>query len=543
MLVEHRHETYGKKLCSTESKKDLLKKLNDISMLFLTSQKVLNNGEQAVAKISRVNLYIWLLYEITNCTKTENSEDISLLPSDTIYSDICYVTKCCCRFLLFSSDNYPFKLKPARLAASLLRLIDFHANNQLKVKLPPNLVQLIAESIDHESQFGQLVDATQHFQHVSDLYLNGQYFLSQLGDVPSTPDDSLTDLTKTKQEYALASLFHDIGMLKCHHAYLTTSTWKDKYTVEENVEYLKQLKFISSTEATNIHTYEYVEYQQHAFSSALMLHHEAKRHNLHLPGEQSPQLTIESPVIPAVRSILFHSMCYLPDKNDDDSLEKDLSAMTLALFDSIYTWRPSTTSIGNSQNIMSYGFGTAIEADLARFDDKRLEVVENKIFLLRETTIGNSLQYLLKLMQGFGRLSFNHYLNDDPVILLEVDDKAILLKELKRLSELLFHEVCDGIKDWINLQFEFCTFLTEKANVEHANTDDEKNGEEGSFTDIPTINLQRLKKFSHSISPEEIEKQVIIIPSNNKILGNFDVVKFMEIPRVRDFLKHRSRFH
>ena len=57
------------------------------------------------------------------------------------------------------------------------------------------------------------------------------------------------------------------------------------------------------------------------------------------------------------------------------------------------------------------------------------------------------------------------------------------------------------------------------------------------------VHLQNSELNKIGVSPKQLKQNVIYIESGHKILGNYDVVKFMKQPRVQDFIRNKSLFH
>lgn len=578
------HHLKRKSAASSETfRRSVLRLMLKVCGAYLRKQCVISDSEKSVnsvRRLSRANLYVWLIHSILShqaCAGDagkasaclQNTCDCSFSHVEEqgrLFEDLCFLTEATGRYMLFRSGDYPFEGKPIKLAKTLLRIIDFHSTHVLRTKLPSSLLQLLVDSFEAEHKFSALKDASQHVQHLSDLYLFGQFLASDDFNVEK-PENHQIDNKPVQQAYAIASLFHDIGMLEDMQHY--DIQWPAALEKHAYIEQFKNIKFIDSTEAEDIQAYEYFPYQEHAFTSASLVHQEVKRFNKHIAQykdrENSQQLKMAHPIRPAVRAILFHSMCYLPSMQHANSTADtgNITAMLLAMTDAIFTWRPSTTSIGNSHNIMCGGFGPAIQADLARFDDKQLEIIGDSVFLIRESAIGESIQYVLKLIQSFGRLSFaiNGW---NPVILLEVSDKDLLLKELDDLTECLYHEVCDGVSEWLELQQAFnqwtdeCMATSTRTSCEHNESNEQNETAQPSKSRTEADNrarqnlanvdklfntLKAAKVSNPELNEEEIKHSTIYIESNNKVLGNYDVIKFLQLPQVKDFIRHRSKFH
>lgn len=548
MLVNYRFK--DKKIadvCDSHFRREVLQLMLDVCDSYLRKQYVIGGNHQ-MRRLSRANLYVWLIHSILSYQECDATTDSSLRESKQcgcaaaiiqdntrLFEDLCFLTESTGRYMLFRSGDYPYEGKPIKLAKTLLRVVDFHANHVLQTKLPSSLMQLLVDSFEAEHQFSSLKDASQHIQHLTDLYIFGQYLASddfkirQLSTVSAEQPYNGAENQKIKQAYAVASLFHDIGMLEEMQRF--DIQWPVGMDKDAYIEQFKNIKFIDSTEAEDIQSYEYFPYQEHAFTSASLVHQEVKRFNKHVTQHTNNPLKMEHPIRPAVRAILFHSMCYLPLPQETNVDVGSITAMLLAMTDAIFTWRPSTTSIGNSQNIMCRGFGPAIQADLARFDDKQLEIISDSVFLIRDSAVGDSIQYVLKLIQSFGRLSFASK-EWHPVILLEVPDKDLLLQELTALTESLYHEVCDGIRHWLALQHDYMDWPNMPPEAKQ------------------NQNLQRLFNTLGSaqsnlgaLDEAEVRNSTIYIESSTKVLGNYDVIKFLQLPQVKDFIRHRSKFH
>ena len=141
-----------------------------------------------------------------------------------------------------------------------------------------------------------------------------------------------------------------------------------------------------------------------------------------------------------------------------------------------------------------------------------VSVLSNRIIQIKGHSQRRSLQFILKLIQKISRISFKEW-GWEPILLLEVDDKSLLLDELDELSRSLFHEVCSGISQWVQEQREF---------------------------DFEVESLMQQENYSADI--KDTIRRCIYIKSGTRILGNFEILDFLQLRQVKDFIRFKSKF-
>ncbi|UAA37699.1 hypothetical protein KIH87_13400 [Paraneptunicella aestuarii] len=555
VIINNQDSKNIKKIKSNkEFKLFLFKAIHASFAEYLTRQNMLNSesSQRKMIRLNRPNLYIWLVYSLLSVVINENDEkSLKILSNQMLFEDICYLVESTSRYLLFRSNDYLFESSPILTAKKLLRIINKHAELVINTKLPSRLVQLLQNSLKREHKFNRLKDSSQHVQHSTDLYLLGEYLASEDFKLTNARNNREILDEPLKRSYALASLFHDIGMLREYSE--TEFKWHTFSSIDEYIDYLTNIKFVSAKEALDIKQYEHFPHQEHAFTSAVTLHKEICEYNRHRPQNISQVLQMKDPVEAAVKSVLFHSMCYLPTESSKSNDINVHSAMLLALTDAIYTWRPSSTTIGRPRNLISEGFGASIQSDIARYDDKQLEIINGNIFLIRDSVVGQSIQYTLKLIQSFGRLSFTD-LQWLPIVLLEVDDKDCLLQELHEIRHTMYHEVCSGLEHWIELQEKFSKALIEAVPTSSPTAANDPDSSDSSSSPSSSEQKSRLSAIVESLIQPEVLQQLnmtaksiaektLYIESGTKPLGNFDVTKFVELPEIKEYIRNQSQFY
>lgn len=141
-----------------------------------------------------------------------------------------------------------------------------------------------------------------------------------------------------------------------------------------------------------------------------------------------------------------------------------------------------------------------------------VSVLSNRIIQIKGHAQRRSLQFILKLIQKISRISFKEWCWE-PILLLEVDDKSLLLDELDELSRSLFHEVCSGISQWVQEQRDF---------------------------DFEVESLMQQEDYSADI--KDTIRRCIYIKSGTRILGNFEILDFLQLRQVKDFIRFKSKF-
>ncbi|MCG7550132.1 hypothetical protein [Pseudoalteromonas sp. Of7M-16] len=467
--------------------------------------------------LKRGYLMLWLVFQVLE--KIKDKKDYQFIEPE----------KCALAFVITESartifsDGYRFRSFPVDLAMSMLRLIKMHCRENLELYLPISLFRTLENSL-HTSQSSETLNfALQHCQHIIDVYMFGQYMLSNKGKIAD-------NLQKT---FAISALFHDLGMLE-NGDNSTEMNWQKVH------DEFAQIGLIESRELESLSHFETLPLQKQGISSAYILIEHVHDHN-QIQSDERKKLVIRDLIKPAARAILFHNMSYLPDRYTRDS---EKTAMMLLLCDLVLPWHPSSTLIENPKAIQAEGLlchfhstANTLNGDLAT------EYQYKNTHWIKLTATENlpTLLQVLRLIQSGGKLHLENITDNyknSPQLLFKVPNRKQLLHSMQMLSDSFYHQMNVNIRDWIGQQKSFWSELnTSPSGEATSNHNSEKNAEERLS---PSGSLNKMIQEGQ-IHESELS-QLIWIETGTAPLGYFDVMAYAALPEVKAFLKRYRPF-
>ncbi|MDK2593467.1 hypothetical protein [Pseudoalteromonas obscura] len=467
--------------------------------------------------LKRGYLMLWLVFQVLE--KIKDKKDYQFIEPE----------KCALAFVITESartifsDGYRFRSFPVDLAMSMLRLIKMHCRENLELYLPISLFRTLENSL-HASQSSETLNfALQHCQHIIDVYIFGQYMLSNKGKIAD-------NLQKT---FAISALFHDLGMLENGDS-STEMNWQKVH------DEFAQIGLIESRELESLSHFETLPLQKQGISSAYILIEHVHDHN-QIQSDERKKLVIRDLIKPAARAILFHNMSYLPDRYTRDS---EKTAMMLLLCDLVLPWHPSSTLIENPKAIQAEGLlchfhstANTLNGDLAteyQYENThwiKLTATENLPTLLQ----------VLRLIQSGGKLHLENITDkykNSPQLLFKVPNRKQLLHSMQMLSDSFYHQMNVNIRDWIGQQKSFWSDLHTNHCSETTTPYSNDKIVEGELS--PSESLYRMIQDGQ-VHESELS-QLIWIETGTAPLGYFDVMAYAALPEVKAFLKRYRPF-
>jgi|GEM_PF-6310164 len=469
---------------------------------WLISSALKTNGRVTV---NRHTHYLILLRNVTaKCLENSSSNEQRTNIEDALFFYLCRVAEDLFRYRLCEVSDQPFECKPTQLSHALLYLANFYLRSVYQVYLPSVLMRTLDNPeflAEHQPHILSYIKVP---YGALEILLNG-FFL--IGKFEKSSTDFSAQFNHFSAAYAIAALALRVGEQSLPHNDLVISVTEE--SLVEYIDIFRRHKLLKSSEFDAFITMPTSGYNQVVLRSVLVLCNVLNN----LVSSEGNELNADH-IKTAARAVLATEFDFLSETDESNEPEnvpercisQFLVLTKLILEEEISFNFHSAKKLLDSELSRVFHYNSVLKSQMS------VSVLSNRIIQIKGHSQRRSLQFILKLIQKISRISFKEW-GWEPILLLEVDDKSLLLDELDELSRSLFHEVCSGISQWVQEQREF---------------------------DFEVESLMQQENYSADI--KDTIRRCIYIKSGTRILGNFEILDFLQLRQVKDFIRFKSKF-